>query len=462
MTAPYTGKDRVALNKKRVLIVGMGRSGIAAARFATARGAQVTVNDAAEPDQLGDAMGELAALGSDVVTGHHPVDLFTASDLVVLSPGVPHDIGAVRAAAAAGVPVMGEFALACRFIREPLVAVTGTNGKTTVTSLLGEMMTRSGKKVFVGGNIGTPLIGHVASGQPVDLVVAEVSSFQLDTAPGFRPHIGVLLNITDDHLDRYPGMDAYTASKASMFAHQGPSDTAVLNAEDPIVRALADHMAASTWMYGHGCGPSENVVASIGDGEIRILRPGEPEMGFDVSNAPLRGRHNRENIAAAALAGLAAGATAAGIQEAIGAFNGLPHRMETIGERNGVSFVNDSKATNVDAVRRALEAFGEQPVVLIMGGRDKGGDFKGLDSAIRRRVKHLVTVGEAAQSIFDALSGGAPATRAASLAEGLAAAVAGAAPGDVVLLSPGCASFDEFDSYAQRGDTFRNLVRDLP
>ena len=455
--------ERVPLDGRRVLIVGMGRSGVAAARFTMARGARVTVNDAAAPDALGDVPAELAAIGAAVVTGDHPLDLFTAADLVVLSPGVPHDIEPVRAAVAAGVPVMGEFALACRHIREPMVAVTGTNGKTTVTSLLGDILERSGKTVFVGGNIGNPLIGHVADGRPVDVVVAEVSSFQLDTAPGFRPDVAVLLNITDDHLDRYPDRKAYAASKAAIFASQQPSDIAVINADDPAVCAAADTINAARWIYGRHVVPEAgSTSAAVGDRDIRIRRAGEPDRVLDISGAALQGLHNRENMAAAALAGLAAGATLAGIQEATNAFSGLPHRMESIGEHNGVRFVNDSKATNVDAVKRALETFAGQSVVLIMGGRDKGSDFSELESGIRQLVKKLVTVGEAAGSIYAALSHAAPATRAATLAAGVRVAVDTAAPGDVVLLSPGCASFDEFESYAQRGDTFRDLVRNLP
>jgi UDP-N-acetylmuramoylalanine--D-glutamate ligase len=436
---------------------------VAAARFAAAQGARVTVNDAAAPDTLADAPGELSAMGAAVVTGHHPPDLFTTADLVVLSPGVPHEIAPVRAAADAGVPVMGEFALACRYITEPLVAVTGTNGKTTVTSLLGDILERSGKTVFVGGNIGNPLIGHIAEGRPVDVVVAEVSSFQLDTAPGFRPDVSVLLNITDDHLDRYPDRNAYAASKAAIFASQRSSDIAVINAGDPAVRAAAANIAADRWVYGPDAGSSAgSVAAAIGEDDIRIYRHGERDMALNLSAAPLQGLHNRENMAAAALAGLAAGATLAGAQEAINAFSGLPHRMEPVGEHKGVRFINDSRATNVDAVKRALETFAGKSVVLIMGGRDKGSDFTGLEAGVRQLVKQLVTVGEAAGTIYEALSHAAPATRAASLAEGVRVAVASASPGDVVLLSPGCASFDEFQSYAQRGETFRHLVRNLP
>jgi UDP-N-acetylmuramoylalanine--D-glutamate ligase len=455
-------KTDMNMDGKNVLIVGLGRSGAAAARFAAAKGARVTVNDAADPQALAASVQEMTALGIPVIAGSHPVDVFTGSDLIVLSPGVPHTLPPVQAAAEAGIPVIGELALACRYVAAPMVAVTGTNGKTTVTTMIGDMLQRSGQTVFVGGNIGAPLIGHVASGAPVDTLVVEVSSFQLDTAPAFRPRIGVLLNITEDHLDRYPDFAAYAAAKGRIFACQGPGDMAVFNAEDGTVRDVAAGLRALPLPYARRNG-------EVGDGPgarysrdaITVRLPEAGATTFDIANAPLAGDHNRENMCAAVTAALAAGGEAAAIQSVLDSFGGLPHRLETVGRRRGVRYINDSKATNVDAVRRALEAVAE-PVVLIMGGRDKGGRFKDLAGAVRQRVKHLIAVGEARRHIAAQLNGCTATTILETLEDGVAEAARRARAGDAVLLSPGCASFDAFASYAQRGDTFRDIVEALP
>jgi len=450
------------LSGKKVLIVGLGRSGAATARFAAARGAQVTVNDAAARDTLAMAIQELAPLGIPVITGEHPEAAFTGCDLVVLSPGVPHTLAPVQAAAAAGIPVMGEMALACRFIDSPMVAVTGTNGKTTVTTMIGDMLKRSGMSVFVGGNIGTPLIAHVASGNRADVLVVEVSSFQLDTMPDFRPAISVLLNIAEDHMDRYADFQDYALSKAGIFKNQTDGDVAVFNGDDPVIALLiADLRAVPLAFSRQRNGFTADVGATFTAAAITVNLPNTGTTVFDISGASLAGDHNRENMSAAVLAAMAAGGRTEAIQAVLSSFHGLPHRLETVAQRSGIRFVNDSKATNVDAVLRALKAFSE-PVILIMGGRDKGGTFEDLAATVRDHVKHLLVVGECRHRIADALSRHAAITVVDSLADGVRAARSLAAAGDVVLLSPGCASFDAFTNYAQRGEAFRQYVEALP
>ena len=450
------------LNGKHILIVGLGRSGAAVARFAADRGARVTVSDAAPVEVLDASMQEMAALGITVIAGSHPTAVFTDCDLVVLSPGVPHTLAPIQAAATVGIPVMGELALACRFIDTPMVAVTGTNGKTTVTTMIGDMLSRAGKSVFVGGNIGAPLIGHVASGMRADVLVVEVSSFQLDTAPDFRPDVGVLLNITEDHMDRYVDFQAYAQSKAGIFRHQTAEDIAIYNSADETIRGMVAGLQARCLTFSRQDGRSAGRPGAVYTAEtITATLPDADAVVFDITEAPLSGDHNRENMCAAILAALCAGAGPEAVQSVLMDFGGLPHRLESVARRNGVHYVNDSKATNVDAVIRALEAT-PVPVILIMGGRDKGGHFKDLAPVVSRQVKHLVAIGESRQRIAGALGEYAAVTLAHTLEAGVHEAHRLAAPGDTVLLSPGCASFDAFTSYAHRGETFRRTVEALP
>ena len=437
-----------------ILVVGLARSGIAAARFLARRGAKVRATDRAPAEGLGPAVEQLRALGVALELGGHRPDAFTGAELVVISPGVPHRMPLLEAARAAGVPVIGELELAARFLAEPIVGVTGTNGKTTVTELTGAMLAASGRRVFVGGNIGAPLIGYADGGARAEVVVAEVSSFQLDTIETFRPRVGVLLNITDDHLDRYSGFDAYARSKMRLFENQRPGDTAVLNGADPEIGARAGSIAARILAFN---APRGDGAAALEGQTLRLRLPGCAEARLDLSRFRLRGPHNRENAAAAALAALAAGATPEGIQAALDGFAAAPHRLETVATIGGVEYVNDSKATNVDAVRRGLESF-ERPVVLVMGGQDKGGNFSLLADAARARGKALVLVGGAREAIRAALGGILPAHEAADMDEAVRRAAALAAPGEVVLLAPGCASFDRYANYQERGEDFRRAV----
>ncbi|MFY9943095.1 MAG: UDP-N-acetylmuramoyl-L-alanine--D-glutamate ligase [Desulfobacterales bacterium] len=447
----------IEVSQKAVLVVGLGKSGEAAARFLVHRGARVTVTDQSPAVQIGERAAALERLGVRLELGGHSPASFAAADLIVLSPGVPHTLEPLAQARRRGVAVIGEIELAARFLRTPLLAVTGTNGKTTTTALLGEMLTCSGLRVFVGGNIGSPLIGHVDSGQAVDRVVVEVSSFQLDTIATFRPSVGVWLNISDDHLDRYPGPAAYAASKARLFENQQAADAAILNGQAETIRRLTAACPARR-LYFTGRRAGEWGASLTAEGLV-IEDGRQPIQHIDLQQMQLQGVHNRENAAAAALAALAAGGTAAGVESALARFQGLPHRVETVAVVAGVRYVDDSKATNVDAVVRALEGFRE-PVVLIMGGRDKLGSYEALKAPVRRGVRQLILIGEARDRIQAALAPECPGAclAAASMDQAVALAHAAARPGEVVLLSPACASFDMFDSYAHRGDCFRRAV----
>lgn len=435
------------LANKNILIVGLGLSGIAAARFAKNKGACVIVTDISKEEGLSLSVSELRAEGIRMELGQHKSETFERADLIVISPGVPHTIVPIQKATAAGVPVVGEIELACRFIEEPLVAVTGTNGKTTTTTLLGTMLERSGFKVFVGGNIGRPLIEYADNEDKAEIVVAEVSSFQLDTIDTFRPRVGVLLNITEDHLDRYPDFAAYARSKARIFENQQESDTAIINGSDPLVLEICKNIRSRKILFNV---PGEKATLNL-----------EPETrSFDFSSVSLLGRHNRENASAASLAALASGGTIAGIQSALHDFKGLSHRLEYVATINDVDFFNDSKATNVDATVRALETF-SKPVILIMGGRDKGGNFQALKKSVFRHTKKLIVMGAAKQKIQSSLGEVVDTQTASSMEQAVCSAYQAAAPGDVVLLSPACASFDMFSSYAERGEFFCKAVERL-
>ena len=451
---------------KNITVVGLGRTGMALARFLNKRGATVVVTDSAAEADLGPQVQELGQMNITLEAGEHRMETFRQADLIVLSPGVPHTIPPIARAREAGTVVMGEIELASRFIEEPIVAVTGTNGKTTTTELVGDMLQNSGLKVFVGGNIGNPLIGYVDEGDRADVVVAEISSFQLDTIDRFRAQIAVLLNITADHLDRYPDFDAYAASKMRIFENQQNGDIAVLNTSDPLVRSLTTRLKNKKLMYPHAQKNEDGALINGSCIRFYIKDPakrdagGQGQWALDLSRVKLRGRHNLENACAAGLAAMAAGARPEGIQKALDQYHGGAHRLEYIATIDGVEFFNDSKATNVDAVIRAIECF-DQPVILIMGGLDKGSDFNPLRDFFQNRIKSLIVMGQAAGLIRSALGDLRPTVSAASMEEAVTNARQAASPGDVVLLSPGCASFDMYDNYAQRGDDFRRIVTNL-
>jgi len=446
------------VRNKHIVIMGLGKSGAAAARFLCRQQARVTVTDRADEKALAPYPDQLRELEIRFALGGHPAEVFDGADLIVLSPGVPHTLDCLNRCRERGVPVIGEVELAARFIRQPIVAVTGTNGKTTTTTLVGEMLEASGKTVFVGGNIGSPLIGYVAAEQPADIVVAEISSFQLDTVETFRPSVAALLNIAEDHLDRYPDFEGYVRSKARIFENQKAGDRAVVNGADPVIRSMVKGIESRP-LFFNTC--DENEYGAIVRDESLIVRLSDRDSYcLDLSCARHLGRHNLENVAAASLAALAAGADPEGIEIALKRFRGLPHRLEFVADVDGVRYMDDSKATNTAAVIKALASM-TRPVVLIMGGRGKETDFSKLEGMIGSRVKHLILMGETRTEIRRALGHTVPTENADSMADAVQKARRQTVSGDVVLLSPACASFDMFDSYAHRGRMFRRAVEEL-
>jgi len=458
------------LHQKNILIVGLGISGMAAARFAKNNGGIVTITDIAEEDALTGYLQEVRKIDVRTELGGHNIETFESADFIIVSPGVPHTILPIERAKKKGIPVLGEIELASRYIREPIIAISGTNGKTTTTRLLGNMLESSGFKVFVGGNIGNPLIDYAGGEKTADIVVAEVSSFQLDTIDTFRPRVSVLLNISADHLDRYPDFNSYAMSKGRIFKNQTEADTAVINGSDPFISLISKTLRTRILPFYHGDNLNtkhrECAVISRRNGQsapmINIFTKESPKGFLDLSQVDLLGRHNMENIAAAALAALAAGGTLEGIQSALNDFKGLSHRLEFVKTINGVHFYDDSKGTNIDAVARALEVF-DKPVVLIMGGRDKGGDFGQLRELVKRHVKKLIVMGEAGNVIKSVLQDSSQegAQNASTMENAVSFAYLAASPGNVVLLSPGCSSFDMYHSYAERGEVFCKAVENL-
>jgi UDP-N-acetylmuramoylalanine--D-glutamate ligase len=448
----------VDLKDKRVLVVGLGRSGVAVARVCAARGAAVTVTDKRDERALATALAELPP-GVARELGGHRRETFLAADLVVLSPGVP-PLPEVAAARAAGVAITGELELASRFVTATIVAITGTNGKSTTTTLCGAMMRASGRPTFVGGNLGQPLaevVGTDAAGTGGNCVV-EVSSFQLETAATFRPRVAVLLNVTPDHLDRYPDMDGYVAAKARLFTTQQASDFAVVNADDPVAVRCAERATARRLAF--------SVERRLGEGAWReehalvVRLPGAPAEEYPAVLPALVGRHNQANTLAALLAARLAGATPAEAHRALAEFRPLAHRMEHVADVDGVAYYDDSKGTNVGAVVAALEGF-PRPVVLVAGGRDKGGDYAPLAGAMSRVGRAAVLIGEAAPKIAAALREVVPVEPAPDMDAAVVTAARLARPGDAVVLSPACSSFDMFRDYAHRAEVFRAAVSKL-
>lgn len=446
---------------RHILVVGLGRTGASVVRFLVRRGARVTATDQADAASLGDGLAALSDLPKERIKlelGGHRTASFLAADLIVLSPGVPHTMEALQLAGSRHIPVIGEIELAWRFMQTPIIAITGTNGKSTTTLLTGQFLKDAGYRVFVGGNLGTPLIEYVDRGEAADFAVVEISSFQLDTIEAFRPKMALLLNITADHLDRYDDFAGYVRSKARIFKNQTADDMAVINQADPAIRSLVPAIAARVLPF-NADGQNE-AGARLENAHIRFAVPGRGVSRLDCSRSALIGVHNRENMAAAGLAAAAAGVSFEVMQHTIDHFQGLSHRMSPVATIRGVHYIDDSKATNVDAVVRALASF-STPVILIMGGREKGGGYSALKDLLPGRVRHLVVLGEAASAIERALGEKTAVTRVSSMAEAVSAAAAGASAGDTVLLSPACASFDMYESYAHRGADFVRCVHEI-
>jgi len=446
---------RFDVERKRVVVVGGGRSGKAAAALLVSKGAHVVLSDTA---QSLDGSEDLRALGVAIELGPHRADTFTGADLIVASPGVPLDQEALVAARRAGVPVIGEIELASRWLSGRVIAITGTKGKSTTTTLAARMLTEAGFDVTAGGNLGTALSAQVPLSRPSSLHVVEVSSFQLEATETFRPWIAVLLNLADDHLDRHGTLEAYGRAKARVFANQTPADWAVVNADDPAALALARGARARRFDFGVSAAVQEGVSVAGGNIVRRTAVGATPLLPLTAVRLP--GKHLLSDVLAAAAVGSVAGVPPAAMRRAVETFHGLEHALERVAEINGIRFVNDSKATNVVSARRAIESF-DRGIVAIMGGRFKGGNLGELRDSVASRVDAIVAIGEATPLIHTALSDVVAIHDAASMADAVRTAFGLARAGGVVLLAPACASFDMFHDYAERGRVFRDEVKKL-
>jgi UDP-N-acetylmuramoylalanine--D-glutamate ligase len=446
------------LKGKRVLVIGLGVSGRAAARLLAARGAQLVMTDRSADLSREDLPAGAVHLGAEDPAWLDGPDQV---DLVVASPGVPRTSALMSAARTRGIPIIGELELSSRYVSAPMVAITGTNGKSTVTVLIGEICKAAGMNTFVGGNLGTPLAA--AAGAAYDVAVIEVSSYQLELIETFKPRVAIHLNLTDDHLDRYRDLEEYGRAKARLFEYQDGADWAILNREDAHVWHLAGEVRSRVFSFGDArlaSDDTDNSGAIWGDGEALAFdfenRRGRIEMG----GFALPGRHNLLNAMAAAAAALALGIAPQTIERALAHFAGLPHRTEFVRDQNGVRYIDDSKGTNVGAVVEALAAVAG-PVILIAGGVDKGGDYGPLRAPLMAKVRLLILIGTARDKMRVALAGATAIETVAALAEAVALAAARAQRGDTVMLSPACSSFDQFKDYAERGRVFQELVRAL-
>jgi UDP-N-acetylmuramoylalanine--D-glutamate ligase len=442
------------LRGKRVMVLGLARTGSETARFLVSQGAEVQVSDRKDERELHREVRELSHPRIRFLLGAEEGAWLEGIDLVIPSPGVPCDNRLLAQARREGIAVLSEIELAYRFLPVPLVAITGTNGKSTTTTLIGKILAASGLKVFVGGNIGAPLIGFVSGDW--DWGVAEVSSFQLEWVERFRPRIAVLLNLTEDHLDRYANFGSYCEAKGRIFRAQGAEDIAVLNRDDPLVWPLKERIRSQVVSFGWD-EVSQGLYAT--GGEI-VWRGDNREERFPLSRVKIQGVHNVENLMAALAVAKSMDVPREIIQQAVEEFPGLEHRMEFVREKNGIRFYNDSKGTNVGAVVKSLASF-SAPIVLLAGGIDKGGDYRILEDEVRRKIKKLILFGAAKEVIKKALGNLTETAVVESLEGAVREAYRSARPGDVVLLSPACSSFDMFRNYEERGKAFKALVRSL-
>jgi UDP-N-acetylmuramoylalanine--D-glutamate ligase len=445
----------VDVKDKRVLVVGLGKSGVASALFLKAHGARVTVSDTKSPDQLRDEIPLLLDHGIAVETGGHGERTFRGQDLIVVSPGVPIDAPPLVQARASGEPVIGEVELAAQHLPGPIVAITGSNGKTTTTSLTGDIITAGGYPTVVGGNIGTPAISLVEHAARETVIVLEISSFQLETIQTFRPKVAVILNITPDHLDRHRTFETYVDAKARIFENQQASDFAVLNEDDPTCLTLAGRTRAQVFWFSR---KKEVKQGAYVEGGRILFRDGAGQREIMlVSEIRLKGAHNVENVLAGICTGVLMGVAPDKIRQAVRDFKAVEHRLEYVTTIKGVEYYDDSKATNVDATIKALESFPAN-IHLILGGKDKGSDYTVLNDLLRQRVKRVYTIGAAAEKIESHIKGAAEIVHAETLDNAIRRASAVAQPGDIVLLAPACASFDQFQSYNHRGRVFKEVV----
>ncbi len=442
------------LQGKKFLVLGLARTGRECARFLVGRGAQVSISDIRSEPELRAEMAALSDLPLSYFLGGQDRAALAGMDCVIPSPGVAAENPLLLEATARGIAVLSEIELAYRFLSAPLLAITGTNGKSTTTTLVGEMLKAGGKKVFVGGNIGAPLIGFI--GEDWDWGVVEISSFQLEWVEQFRPRVAALLNLTEDHLDRYRDFASYCRAKERIFAAQRDDDLALLNRDDPLVWPLRDRLRARSISFGFN--EVDDGVYALSD--AIVWRDGSNEERFPLAKVKIQGVHNIENMMAAIALAKAASVSRDAIVETLEGFAGLEHRLEFVRERHGVRFYNDSKGTNVGAVVKSLASF-SAPVLLVAGGVDKGGDYGPLRPEVTKKVRRLILFGAARQIIADALGDLAETVIVDDLATAVRDAADHARSGDVVLFSPACSSFDMFRNYAERGKAFKDLVRAL-
>ncbi|NYF90602.1 UDP-N-acetylmuramoylalanine--D-glutamate ligase [Edaphobacter lichenicola] len=448
------------LKNKRVLVVGLGKSGLSAAMFLRAQGARVTVSDTRSAVALAQEIPALLEAGIMVESGGHGLLTFRRQDLIVVSPGVPMDTPEVKQVVAFGLTVIGELELASRYLQGQVVAITGSNGKTTTTTLVGKILSDAGVPTQVGGNIGLPVIDLVAKSTPETVNVLEVSSFQLETVEEFHPRIAVILNITPDHLDRHGSFERYVAAKERIFERQGAGDALVLNGDDRVTQMCAARAKSEVfWFSGT---KAVRKGAFVRDGVIVWVEKegGVTEPVMPVSEVPLKGAHNIENVLAAVCAARLAKVSAESVRASVASFTAVEHRLELVRKLNGVEFYNDSKATNVDATMKAVASF-SKGVHLILGGKDKDSDYGLMAELLKERVKVVYTIGSAAEKIERQLHGVVKMVAAGTMETAVAEAAKAAVTGDVVLLSPACSSFDQFENYEHRGRVFRQLVNQL-
>jgi UDP-N-acetylmuramoylalanine--D-glutamate ligase len=445
------------LRGKRVLVVGLARTGIATAVFCAARGARVTATDTRSEKEVGESVSKLRDAGVSLELGGHREQTFLEQDLIIPSPGVPADEQHLQAARSKGVTIWSEVELAYRFLKGRMIGITGSNGKTTTTSLVDHIMKTAEMKTVLAGNIGTPLIGCVEKTNGETWTVVELSSFQLELIDTFRPDIGVFLNLTPDHLDRHRTMEAYGAAKARLFENQTKADAAVLNADDPPTMRYAP---AVPRVYCFSRKQSVAKGAFVNGNELVFRGHAVGESILKLDDIPLAGTHNVENVLAAVAATRSAGVTPEAIARGVRSFAGVEHRLEFVAEIGGVRYYNDSKATNVDATLKAIDAFPGR-ILLILGGKDKGSDYTVLQKPLREKAILALLIGAAAEKIENQITGSVALERAETLKHAVELASHAAQPGDVVLLAPACASFDQFQNYEHRGRMFKDLVRQL-
>jgi UDP-N-acetylmuramoylalanine--D-glutamate ligase len=449
--------ERMELKGKKVLVVGLGKSGLAAALFLRRRGAQVTVSDLRSAQALSKEIPSLLEAGIVVEAGGHGLLTFRRQDLIVVSPGVPLSTPELVQVRRLGLPIIGELELAARFLKGKVLAITGSNGKTTTTTLSGEIFSAAGFNPLVAGNIGLPVIDVVDQSTEAGWSVLEVSSFQLETTESFHPHVAVILNITPDHLDRHGTFENYVAMKEKIFANQTGEDYLILNGDDPIAQQAASRTKSQVLWFSRSkivrCG------AFLLDGMV-MFRPTEQEKPIPVlplAEIPLKGEHNIENVLAAVCAACVAKIPTQTIAQSVAAFQAVEHRLEFVAAIHGVDYYNDSKATNVDATAKAIASFPGN-IHLILGGKDKNSDYSQLNALLRARVKAVYTIGSAAEKIERQISGVTRIIHTVTLEAAVDQAAGQAVAGDVVLLAPACSSFDQFENYEQRGKVFKQAV----